>query len=155
MPSIHHIISHYTPGQRPFRHCIHPSSSSTSVNGFKKEENIFQKKRHCLIINMLKSSLLWKVKSLLYFWLRQEAKEVTLCVCVCVIFVNSPLCRSGKYFVLLLFIQLSSFTPWAMMCCCQAARHTPRLIKCRIFCLYPIAESDNQKMYFRSVIHHI
>ena len=40
-----------------------------------------------------------------YFWLRQVAQEVTLCVCpsVClsVIFLNSSLCRSGKYFVLL------------------------------------------------------
>ena len=33
----------------------------------------------------------------------------------------------------------------AMICCYQAARHPPRLIKCRVLCHYPIAESDNKK----------
>ena len=36
------------------------------------------------------------------FWLRQEAQEVTLSVCPSVIKLNSTLCRSGNYFVLLL-----------------------------------------------------
>ena len=40
-----------------------------------------------------------------FFWLRQEAQEVTHSfyhsVCPSVIFLNSSLCQSGKYFVLL------------------------------------------------------
>ena len=50
-------------------------------------------------------SIFW---SFFLFWLRhrQEAQEVTHSVCPSVTFLNSSLCRCGKYFVLFFFYEL-------------------------------------------------
>ena len=53
-----------------------------------------------------------------YFWLRQEAQEVTLCVCVCVCvsvsvcdIMYSSLCQSGKNFVLFFNKTMVCYSP--------------------------------------------